>query len=88
MHIELNDVNDWMGDARNHIARRVGAGAKQSDIVRDAWSRRDASNTGTTSAQSVSDTPYACVEIYYDPIVTDCASEAEVIKALRKAGRG
>jgi hypothetical protein len=89
VHIIFDNSNDPGSVARRHIAREISKGARQTDVVREAWHHRhtpvpDAITSTSTTWHAP---PFIAVEIYYDPAVVGDASEKEVIEALIKAGQ-
>jgi hypothetical protein len=90
VHIIFDNSNDPGGVARRHIAREIGKGVRQTDVVREAWYHPhtpvpDVPITSTSATWPAP--PFTAVEIYYDPMVVDGAPEKDVIDTLIKAGR-
>jgi hypothetical protein len=90
VHIIFDNSNDPHSVARRHVAKEIGKGVRQTDVVREAWHHRhtpvpDAPITSTSTTWRAP--PFTAVGIYYDPVVVGDAPEREVIDALIKAGR-
>jgi len=86
-HIVFDHTNDPNGVARRHVAREIGKGMKQTDIVRAAWQHRYSSVPNAITSTTWRAPLFVAVEIYYDPSVVSGASEQEVIDTLIKAGQ-
>jgi hypothetical protein len=87
VHIVFDQTNDPGGVARRHVAREIGKGMKQTDIVREAWQHRHTPAPNAVTSTTWRAPPFTAVEIYFDPSVVGDASEQEVIDSLIKAGR-
>jgi hypothetical protein len=87
VHIIFDNTNDPGGFAKRHVARELGRGRKQSEIVREAWAHRYDPVPNAITNRSFSAPPVPAGEIYYDPAVVADAPEQDVIDALIKAGR-
>jgi hypothetical protein len=89
VHIILNNRNDPGSVARRDVAREIGKGVRQADVVREAWHHRHipVPDAITSTSTTWPAPPFTAVEIYYDPVVVGDAPEKEVIDALIKAGR-
>lgn len=89
VHIIFDNSNDPGSVARRHVAREIGKGVRQTEVVRDAWCQRHASvpNAITSTSATWPAPPFTATEIYYDPAVVGNAAEKEVVDALIKAGR-
>jgi hypothetical protein len=87
VHIVFDNANDPGRVARRHIAREIGKGMKQIDIVSEAWQRRQSPVANAVTSTTWRAPPFMPVEIYYDPSVVGSACEQEVINALIKAGQ-
>jgi hypothetical protein len=87
VHIVFDTTNDPGRVAGRHIARDIGRGMKQTEIVSEAWQRRHVPVPNAITSTTWRAPPFTAVEIYYDPSVVGSASEQEVIDALIKAGQ-
>ena len=81
-HIVFDNSNDPGRVARRHVAREIGKGMKQTEIVSNAWQRRQA-----PVRNAITSTSWQAPPFMPDPAVVGGASEREVIDALIKAGQ-
>jgi hypothetical protein len=87
VHIIFDKTNDPGGVARRHVAREIGKGMKQTEIVSEAWRHRHSPVPNAITSTTWRAPPFMAVEIYYDPSLVSGASEQEVIDALIEAGQ-
>ncbi len=85
VHILLNEDNDPTGEAGQYIAKQMGQGVLQTEIVRKAWAERFMPTAASASAAAPA--PFRAVELYYDPSAAPDGAEQEVIDVIIDASK-
>jgi hypothetical protein len=80
-------TNDPERVAQRYVTKEIAKGRTGDDVVREAWQNRHVFVPQAITSQSWKASPPLVLDVSYDSAIVGGASEAEVVKALIKAGQ-